>query len=301
MGVWLKRIGYTVGAIVALILIVVSVVYGMSESRFRRTYTVAPEQHAFSTDSAVVARGSHLASTIGCADCHGENLSGRAVIDAPPMGRVVAPNLTPGKGGVGPSLTAETIERALRHGVSRANRPLMIMPSEEYQHLSDADVQALASYVHSLKPVDNEQAPHNLMLLPRALMVAGQLPILAAEKIGESPAKPMTATPGPTAEYGAYLGTVAGCTGCHGPGLSGGKIPGGDPAWGPAANISPAGPIGKWTEAQFVQTMRTGKRADGSEIKPPMPWQQFRNMTDDDLHAVWLYLRSVPGMELGGR
>src|SRR4051812_13342263 len=52
MRVWLKRIGYVVGALVALVLIVVSVVYGMSESRFRRTYTVAPEQHAFSTDSA---------------------------------------------------------------------------------------------------------------------------------------------------------------------------------------------------------------------------------------------------------
>jgi cytochrome c553 len=301
MGVWLKRIGYTVGALVALILIVVSVVYGMSESRFRKTYTVAPEQHAFSTDSAVVARGSHLASTIGCSDCHGENLSGRPVIDAPPMGRVVAPNLTPGKGGVGASLTAESIERAIRHGVSRGNRALLIMPSEEYQHLSDADVQALASYVHTLRPIDNEQAPHNLMLLPRALMVAGQLPILAAEKIGASSVQPVSVAVGATTEYGAYLGTIAGCTGCHGPGLSGGKITGGDPAWGPAANITKAGSIGKWTEAQFVQTMRTGKRPDGSELKAPMPWQQYRNMTDDELRALWLYLHSVPAKEFGGR
>ena len=42
----------------------------------------------------------------------------------------------------------------------------------------------------------------------------------------------MTITPGPTAEYGGYLAMVAGCKGCHGPGLSGGKIAAGDPAWG---------------------------------------------------------------------
>jgi hypothetical protein len=71
MKVWLTRIGYVFGAIIALILIVVSVVYGMSESRFRRTYKVAAN----------------------------------VVVDGSPMGRVVAPNLTTGKGGVGASLT----------------------------------------------------------------------------------------------------------------------------------------------------------------------------------------------------
>ena len=45
MKLWLKRIGYILGAIIALILIVVSVVYGMSDSRVRRTYAVADESH----------------------------------------------------------------------------------------------------------------------------------------------------------------------------------------------------------------------------------------------------------------
>jgi mono/diheme cytochrome c family protein len=301
MSVWLKRIGYTVGAIVALALIVVSVVYGMSESRFRKSYSVAPEQHAFSADTAVLSRGAHLVSSIGCADCHGEGLSGRAVIDAAPMGRVVAPNLTSGKGGVGAQLTAESIERAVRHGVSRTSTPLLVMPSDEYQYISDADIQAIASYVHSLKPVDSEHPPHNVMLLPRALLVAGQLPFLAAEKIGEKPGSPMNVPVGVTKEYGGYLASIAGCTGCHGPTLSGGKIPGGDPAWGPAANITAAGSIGKWTEDQFIQTMRTGKRPDGSELKAPMPWQQFKNMTDDELRAIWQYLHSVPAKEFGNR
>jgi cytochrome c553 len=299
MKVWLSRIGYVVGALVALILIVVSVVYGMSESRFRRTYTVAPERHAFSSDSAVIARGQHIAQTIGCADCHGEGLSGHAVIDAPPMGRVVAPNLTAGKGGIGATLTADIVERAVRHGVSHTDRPLLIMPADEYQYLSDADFEAVAAYVHSLKPVDHEQPPNNIMLLPRVLMVTGQLPILAAERITNS--VPMAVVPGATKEYGDYLTLVGGCRGCHGPGLSGGKIPGGDPSWGPSANLTRSGNIGKWSKDQFMATLRTGKRPDGTPLKDYMPWRQVGRMSDDELTAVWLYLNSVPAKEFGNR
>jgi hypothetical protein len=47
--------------------------------------------------------------------------------------------------------------------------------------------------------------------------------------------------------------------------------------------------------------MRTGKRPDGSELKAPMPWQQFKNLTDDELHAIWQYLHSVPAKEFGNR
>lgn len=301
MNVWVKRIGYVFGAIVALILIVVSVVYGMSESRFRKTYAVRDEPVAFSEDSAVIARGAHLASTIGCADCHGEGLSGHAVIDAAPMGRLVALNLTRGQGGVGDSLTAASIERAVRHGVARSGRALKIMPASDFQYLSDSDMQALASYVHTLAPVNNVLAPNNIMLLPRALMVAGQLPLLDAEELAKNSASPMTPTPGATKEYGDYLTYVAGCKGCHGPGLSGGKVPGGDPSWPPAANLTRAGNLGRWSREEFVSTLRTGKRPDGSTINEAMPWKLIGRMTDDELTAVWLYLQSVPAREFGNR
>lgn len=301
MKIWLKRIGYVIGAIVALILIVVSVVYGMSESQFRRTYSVAGESIAFSTDSAVIARGAHLTSTIGCTDCHGEALAGKAVIDAPPMGRLIAPNLTRGKGGVGDSLTAGSIERTVRHGVLRNGRSVMIMPSPDYQHLSNEDMIAIVSYVHALPPVDNVQAPNNVMLLPRALMVAGQLPLMTADETHPPMPHPQTIAAGVTREYGDYLTQVGGCRGCHGDGLSGGKIPGGDPSWGPAANLTPSAPIGTWTEDQFIQTLRTGKRPDGSPLKAPMPFKQVGRMTDDELKALWSYIHSVPPREFGNR
>jgi hypothetical protein len=40
--------------------------------------------------------------------------------------------------------------------------------------------------------------------------------------------------------------------------------------------------------------MRTGKKPDGSEMMPPMPWPDFAQMSDADLKAIWTYLRSLP-------
>lgn len=297
---WLKRTGYVLGSILALVVGAVGAVYALSEYRFRRQYSVPGEQVAVSTDTAVVARGAHLVAAIaGCADCHGEGLKGNPIIDAPPMGRLVALNLTKGEGGIGNELTPEIIERAVRHGVGRSGRALRIMPSNDYQFLTDDDLRAVASYVLQIAPVNNVLAPSSLMLLPRALFVAGAMPLLPAEEIRNGSGKPMTVPAGPTQEYGAYLATVAGCKSCHGPGLSGGKIAAGDPAWGPAANLTPSGNLGKWTEAEFVATLRTGKTPAGVALKNPMPWKVVGQMTDAELHAVWLYLRSVPPRAFG--
>lgn len=296
---WLKRIGYAVGALVALVIVAVGTVYAMSELRFRRTYSVPDEHIAVSNDSATLARGAHLAVSVGCADCHGEGLRGNAIIDAAPMGRLVALNLTKGEGGVGGKLTPELIERAVRHGVSPSGQALRIMPSNDYQYMSDDDMRAVVSYVRHVAPVNNTLAPSRLMLLPRVLMVANVAPLLPAEGMRDSAGKPMSVTPGPTKEYGLYMATLAGCRGCHGPGLSGGKIGFGDPSWGPAANLTRSGNLGKWSEAEFVETIRTGKRPDGSTLRAPMPWKTIANMTDEELHAVWLYLQSMPPRPYG--
>jgi mono/diheme cytochrome c family protein len=303
MPVWLKRTAYVIGTLVALVVVTVGCVYALSSRRFNRTYNVPDEIVAASDDSATIARGEHIVTAIaGCADCHGEGLRGAPVIDAPPMGRVVALNLTKGEGGVGAKLTPALIERAVRHGISPEGRPLLIMPSDEYQYMSDEDMRAVVAYVQHVAPVNNMLAPSSLMLLPRALLVAGQMPLIPAENIEHDGAvKPMSVAAAPTPEYGNYLSLVAGCHGCHGPGLSGGKIPGGDPAWGPAANITPSGGSGKWTEDDFKSTMRTGKRPDGTALKDPMPWKVIGKMSDDELHALWTYLKTVPSKTYGTR
>jgi hypothetical protein len=87
------------------------------------------------------------------------------------------------------------------------------------------------------------------------------------------------------------------CKGCHQADLAGGLIEGEDPSWPPAAGLRPTpGGFGDWTEAQFKVLMRTGKRLDGTDVDPVMPWRITMNMTDAELSAMWAWLRTLsPG------
>ena len=108
-----------------------------------------------------------------------------------------------------------------------------------------------------------------------------------------------TAAAAPSIEYGRYLAQVSGCHGCHGTGLSGGRVAG-PPDLPLASNLTPAG-LAAWTEADFVRALREGRRPDGSAINEFMPWRGYGAMTDTELHALWLYLRSVPPRPTGTR
>lgn len=60
----------------------------------------------------------------------------------------------------------------------------------------------------------------------------------------------------------------------------------------------PATGIGNWTEALFIQTLKTGKFMGTSrDILPPMPWQAIGKLTDDDLKAIFRYLMSMPPID----
>lgn len=65
------------------------------------------------------------------------------------------------------------------------------------------------------------------------------------------------------------------------------------------ANLTPdsATGIGAWSEATFINTIRSGKHlGNGRDILPPMPWQFISKMTDDDLKSVYAYLMSLPAI-----
>ena len=105
--------------------------------------------------------------------------------------------------------------------------------------------------------------------------------------------------PGVTKEYGEYLGLM--CSLCHGVNMSGGPVPGGEPPSSVAPNITPGGAPGSWSQAQFVQTIRTGITPAGNVLNSiDMPWPRFGLMTDDELAAIWLYLESLPAREFEG-
>jgi len=93
--------------------------------------------------------------------------------------------------------------------------------------------------------------------------------------------------PAPTLPPGPWVATVsASMTAWAGP-------------WGTSftANLTPDPEtgLGKWSEQEFVDTMRSGRHLGrGRAILPPMPWQQIANMTDEDLRSIFAYLQSIP-------
>ena len=150
---WLARLAAVVAGIVVVACIAI---FWSSEARLRRGYIVPTAPLSVAGETVTVERGRHTATTRGCRDCHGDNLAGRVFLDDPMIGRFVASNLTRGKGGVGASYADEDWVRAIRHGVRPNGKALLVMPSDEFFGLSDADVASVIAYVKNVPPVDNE-------------------------------------------------------------------------------------------------------------------------------------------------
>jgi mono/diheme cytochrome c family protein len=64
-----------------------------------------------------------------------------------------------------------------------------------------------------------------------------------------------------------------------------------------SANITPAGRVAEWSDAELERAIREGIRPDGSLIGPPMPFAMYRDLSDSDLAAVVAFLRTVPAVE----
>ena len=167
--------------------------------------------------------------------------------------------------------------------------------------------------------MDRQHRAHRYMnYVSAAAVVAAMLAV-------SSPASAQQAnTP---VERGRYLVRITGCHDCHSPKVQG-MTPNldlalsGRPAstqlptetktevhassdltawtgpWGYsiAANLTPDAATGlgtRYNEASFITTMRTGKKPNGTPVMPPMPSDVYQNMTDDDLKAIFAYLKTI--------
>jgi mono/diheme cytochrome c family protein len=287
----LKWLGYIVGGLVLLIAVGVGTVYAITSSRLGKTYPTTVENVAIPGDPASIERGKHLVTAVGkCQDCHGANFTGTRMMDAAVFMKLTAPNLTAGKGGIGSTYTDADWVRAIRYGVGRDGKPLVFMPSEAYTRFSDSDLGAMIAYLKTLPPADETvERVKSVGPIARIVYLTSGFPMIPAELIDRNISRAAVA-PGVTVEYGKYLSESGGCTSCHLPTLAGGvKM---DKAV--SANLTPGGPLKSWTEADFFKAIRTGTRPDGTKISEEMPWKAMASMTDDELRATWLFLRSVP-------
>jgi mono/diheme cytochrome c family protein len=281
------------------------------EARWKRRFDAPYPAIGARREPAIVAQGEYLVySAAACAYCHvpreqwgrldrGERLplTGHHLFRLP-FGDIYSANLTPdAETGIGRRSDAE-LARVLRFGVradGRAAFPLM-----EFQ-LSDEDLTSIVSYLRSQSPVAHAVPEHHLTRFGKALMAFAITPASpAAAARANSPA-------GATVERGAYLANnVSSCVSCHTNRGSDGALTG--PAFGGgqrmdvaadatkvfvSPNLTPdpaSSPVGAWSEDTFVARFRVGEVIPGT----PMPWGAYARFTDDDVRAVYRYLRSLP-------
>jgi mono/diheme cytochrome c family protein len=224
---------------------------------------------------------------LGCVVCHGLDLGGASMQGGTLVGRLWAPNLTRGRGGLGSVYTTEDWARVVRHGVARDGRGLLYMRARRWAHLSEGDLADLVAWFGAMPAVDRLAEPSEPGLA---------LPLVLALGDGVDAARVDDATPsrvpyGPTAAYGRYLAELAGCHDCHGPELRGGRVP-----WGnvPAPELS-ATAIPDWNGAVFAAALVRGRAHDGHVLDPTMPWIVFAGLTDTEIDALWLHVRGDVG------
>jgi hypothetical protein len=277
-----------------------------------------------SRDPAIVRKGAYLARAVAhCTFCHlpksvaeysPVEVASEAVpigggeFDLLPIGILRAPNLTSDvRTGVGTWSDAE-LARAIRYGIDRRGRPLLYMVG--VGPMDDRDLVAIVSFLRSLPPVANA--------VPRSQISPEGEKILSSTMEGliqPKPRFPVTYAAGGEVNVarGAYLANgPAMCFGCHsdvkfspsfriaGPRFAGSLDPISDPD-NPsmelnAPNLTPSwayGILTGWSEDQFVERIRRGRALKAS----PMPWENFRLMTDADLKSIFRYLKSLPAVD----
>ena len=289
-----KWTGIVIGSLLVLAAVLVGVLYARGNARLTKEYDVQPESVLIPTDQASLEQGKKWA-TVLCADCHGEDFSGKPLVDDKTVGFVAAPNLTSGQGGAGEEFTDQDWILALRHGVDpHEGRALIAMPSMNYFYLTDKDLGEIITYLKTLPPVDNEMGEPELSFMGKVLLAAGGFgkSVLPAEVIAHPGSVSSVVEPsvnveygGATVEYGDYLVRVIGCRDCHGENLTGGSSPAPGAPYAP--DLTSGGVGGTWSKEAFITAVRT-MQGKG------MPWAALKPLDDPELEAILLYLQSLP-------
>src|ERR1700676_1585718 len=301
------------GLSIAVVVLVILVVAGISATIGWRS-VIGPKTRAltdrkFEATPERLKRGAYLAEHVaGCTYCHtpqeegpngpevvpGKKGSGQFFNIPGLPGTLVAPNITPDpETGVG-NFTDDQLARAIREGISHDGQTLFpMMPYAHYRRMSDEDLASVVVYLRTLPAIRNP-LPRTEIYFPVKYLIRG-IPQPVTETVQADLSTP--------ASRGEYLVNLALCSECHTPRKRGRldssmKFAGGQvfDASGKlvSPNITPdATGIGSYSEELFVKAMRmgyVGKR----QLNTAMPWQFYSRLTDEDLKAMYAYLRTLP-------
>lgn len=304
------------------LLIVLAVLVGFVLVALKQPEQRPPPAEVVKSTEALVDRGRYLAKhVLACIGCHskrdwnrlGGPIVGRAgaggncYTDSWGMpGRVCPPNLTSDKASGLGTWTDGEIMRAIREGVDRHGQALFpMMPYAAYRSLSDDDTRAVVAYLRKLKR-RSQRGESSQLEFPASFFIK------FVPKPLEGPVKaPNTKN---RLEYGKYLATVSGCRMCHTPTddrgapREGQEFSGGREFKSPfgtvySTNITPhATGLRGFSDDEFIDRFRHFRTKNAAvDVKPrdntPMPWLEYAGMTDDDLLAIYAYLKSVPSID----
>lgn len=283
-----RRLVKALGAVLVLLIVLAAGVW-IASNRALQGAEVPGHAVDVPDDAAAVAAGERLVRASLCADCHGEDLGGRVFIDEPPFMVLPAPNLTTGRGGVAGADPA-VLERAIRHGIGRDGRELVIMPSEYYNELSDQEVGRIIAYLRAAPAVDREPGTRRVGPAGRIAVVMSGDELLPGRTVPYEVPHERAVEPGSRAQ-GRQL--ALSCHACHGEDLAGGTVAGSDTIPAPDLTPGPGGKLTGWSAEDFRHFLRSGERPDGSSVSPNMPWQAYSGLTDVDMRALWSYVSTV--------
>jgi mono/diheme cytochrome c family protein len=305
-----KVLGWSLVALAVLLAAGITLTVGWRPFIGPRSRTLTARK--FENTPARLARGAYLVNRVtDCMGCHAEH--DWTAHDAPILpgtlgsgqdmnmlkglpGQVFAPNITPEPDTGSGTWSDDQLARALREGVGHDGRALFpFMPYVGLRNMSDEDVASVVVYLRSLPPIRKLRPPTRLIFPVKYLIRSTPQPLDAPV------ADPDLSIP---EKRGAYLAGIASCGDCHTPsdghghplagmGLSGGSIF--DGPWGrvASANITPdPSGISYYDAAMFMQAMRTGF-VSARRLSQIMPWHTYRGMTDEDITAIFAYLKTV--------
>jgi mono/diheme cytochrome c family protein len=277
MRIAFRWLGYAVGLLLLLALLAAAWVWIGSSRIMAKQGEVRPER-LVRPAAAHMADVERRARTLGCISCHGEGLTGKPLIDDAKVARLDAPNLTLAAAGA----SDQQIAQAIRQGFGRDGRPLLAMPSEAYQFLTDAETSALIAYIRSLPRRGDPTRPRAVGPLGRLGIVTGGFESTPA-LVASYRSRP-GADLGPKHAFGRYLAMTT-CSGCHGSDLSGRVVSPEIDA--PSLDIAAA-----YDLEAFTRLLREGVAPPGRQVDEMkrVAREDSRFYTDKEIAALHAYL-----------
>jgi mono/diheme cytochrome c family protein len=321
----MRKLVRIVGILLGVVVLAAAGGFIYMKTAFPKVGPVSADVKVQTQDTAILARGEYLVHHVaGCVDCHTprqmdifaipripgkDGMGGMAFTrDLGFPGDFYSKNITSDKKtGIGDWSDAQLFH-TVTTGVRKNGDPLFpLMPYLHYGKADQKDMEAILAYIRTLKPIENQVAES-----------APDFPVNLFMRM-----KPCDAncTPAPDRSnniaYGQYLVNLASCEDCHTPRDDKGEfVPGQFLAGGSAFNLKGMGTvtsgnltpdnttgIGSWTKEMFIQKFKAFDGNDSWKVpwqqkgyQTIMPWPEYAGMTEDDLGAIYDYLRTVPAV-----